>query len=552
MQISESFAGHSIDFAGVKLPLGELAGGVLVLGQTGSGKTQTIINPLAQQISASRENPDEKFAIVYFGTKGSGHLEFVESLDDRAQDVVRISADGPAVRLFLRNNWSSAEEMNLAVVEFIEEVSDHVSQAAGTYRHDVFWDRQRKRTLGCLCALTPMPAGVHAPSVSNLHHPDALVALLHRIDAFLDFVGTKSSKHTPAFESSDVVREALEHHGFKTWKDLTAAKVLVDTALGMSSSKRKLGPRARRLTEAVGHLVEGARAVEGKREEPMALEVFAASLTPESDKAVRDLVASWWRNHDQTRGIIEADLRGVVECFRRGVAGKIFAPSSTEVTLEEIVDQGKILILDLPIAESGGSSLTALLAIKIALSRLLVGRYRALNRGHSLSRRGVLVIQDEMHLLLSRGKNGTSSEGAALSVIREFGVVWILACQSMSLIASVFGNEAQTAALLAGARTRVFGATNDAFTAQMASILCGSSRGHSRPLGCLWHPTPALKNAIRGYGANSVPLVMPEEFYALRTGQYILRAASGDCWRLDLRRSLPAPQAKRLGHSVDH
>ncbi|MDQ6625645.1 MAG: TraG/TraD/VirD4 family protein, partial [Verrucomicrobiota bacterium] len=173
------------------------------------------------------------------------------------------------------------------------------------------------------------------------------------------------------------------------------------------------------------------------------------------------------------------------------------------MTLEEIIHEGRILILDLPIAESGGSTLTALLAVKVALSRLLVGRYRALHRSQPLSRRGVLVIQDEAHLLLSRPKQGTSSEGAALSVIREFGVIWLLACQSMSLIASTLGNEAQTAALLAGARTRVFGATSDAYTAQMASILCGSGKGRVRPLGCLWHPTPALEQAIAGAATTS-------------------------------------------------
>jgi hypothetical protein len=551
VQISESFSDRAIEFAGVKLPLGELAGGVLVLGQTGSGKTQTIINPLARQISELGENAEEKFAVVYFGIKGGGHLEFAESLGARAQDVVRISAEGPAVRLFLRDNWSSQEDMNLAVVEFVEEVSDHVSQAAGTFRHDVFWDRQRKRILSTLCALTPTPFAIATQSASALHHPDALVALLSRLDAFLDFVGKKSSNHTPAFDSSDVVCQTLRRHGLKTPKDLTSAKTLIQTALQMDSPKRKFGRRARDLAEALGEFVETARSAERKREEPMLLEVFAASLTAESNLAIRDLAESWWRVHDQTRGIVEADLRGVVECFRRGVAGKLFAPAPAEVTLEEIVHEGKILILDLPIAESGGSTLTALLAAKIALTRLLVGRYRALNRGHALSRRGVLVIQDEMHLLLSRPKNGASSEAAALSVIREFGVVWVLACQSMSLIASTLGSETQTAALLAGARTRVFGTTSDAFTAQMASVLCGSAKGQSRPLGCLWHPTPPLKEAIAGTGSNSVPLVLPEEFYSLKTGEYILRGASGDCWRLDLRRSRSAPDARRLGRSAE-
>lgn len=551
MQISETFADRTVHFAGVELPLAQLAGGVLVLGQTGSGKTQSIVNPLAVEISAFGKGSEDKFAIIYFGLKGAGHLEFAASLTDRADDVVRISASGPALRLFRRDNWTSEEEMNVAVVEFLEEVSDHVAQAGGAHRHDVFWDRQRRRIFGALCGLRSLHDAIASECVRDLHHADALVALLHRLDAFLEFVGKKSSNHAPAFEPTDTVRKTLSQHGFKTAKDLIEAKSLVETALSMSSPKRKLGRSARRLTEAVADIVEKACTTELKRQEPMLLEVFAASLTVESNTALRDLVESWWRIRDDTRGIIEADLRGVAECFRRGVASRIFASASDGLTLEEIVHEGKILILDLPIAESGGSSLTVLLSIKVALSRLLVGRYRALHRGEPLSRRGVLVIQDEMHLLLSRPKNGTSSEAAALSVIREFGAIWVMACQSMALIASTLGNESQTAALLAAARTRVFGATSDAFTAQMASILCGSGRGRARPLGCLWHPTPALEQAIAGAGTNSTLLVQPEELYALRTGQYILRTASGDCWKLDVRRTLSAPVAKQLGHSAE-
>jgi hypothetical protein len=56
--------------------------------------------------------------------------------------------------------------MNLAVVEFVEEVSDHVSQEAGTFRHDVFWDRPRKRVLSTLCALMPTPFAIASQSAS--------------------------------------------------------------------------------------------------------------------------------------------------------------------------------------------------------------------------------------------------------------------------------------------------------------------------------------------------------------------------------------------------
>lgn len=194
-QISETLQSYSVNLGDVKMPVSELTGGVLILGQTGCGKTQTVINPLAVQFAALGESKSDHFAIVYFGTKGSGHLDFLNSLPpERAKDVVKISSDGPAVRLFLRDNWASQRDLNLAVVDFIEEVAEHVAQAGGSYRHDVFWDRQRKRVLGALCALTTIHSDEDIPaSVRELHHADAFVSLLRRLEAFLEYVGTKSS-----------------------------------------------------------------------------------------------------------------------------------------------------------------------------------------------------------------------------------------------------------------------------------------------------------------------------------------------------------------------
>lgn len=353
-----------------------------------------------------------------------------------------------------------------------------------------------------------------------------------------------------AFDAGDPVRKALARHGFKNSKELGGAKRMIDAAVGPNSTKIRLGSRARRLATAMGELVDGVHAAADAFAAPLVLELFARTLASNGREELNALVESWWRIHEQTRGIIEADLRGVVECFRRGAAAKIFAPSADEVSLEQVIHHGKILVLDLPVAESGGATLPALLAIKIALTRLMVGRYGALCAGEPLSRRGILVIQDEAHLLLSRPKSGTSSEGAALSVIREFGIVWILATQSLSLIATVLGSESQTAAFVAGARTRIFGTTGDRFTAVLSSELCGSSEGQAQPMACLWHRTPALEDAVSGSNGESQPLVRPEEFYALRTGQYVLRTSGGVCWSVDLRTSLPAPKTRQLGRGT--
>lgn len=115
-----------------------------------------------------------------------------------------------------------------------------------------------------------------------------------------------------------------------------------------------------------------------------------------------------------TRGVIEADLHGVIQAFRTGPAEQIFrGRQKREITLEEVIHRGLILIVDLPAADGGGPNMTALVALKLALTQRLVSRSTALFENEALSRRGVVVVQDEAQILLSE------SEAKALSVIKS-------------------------------------------------------------------------------------------------------------------------------------
>ena len=151
-------------------------------------------------------------------------------------------------------------------------------------------------------------------------------------------------------------------------------------------------------------------------------------------------------------------------------------------------------------------------------------------------------MQDEAQLLLS------DSEAKALSVIREYGCVWLMATQSLSLVASVLDNGADTAAFLAAPRVRVWGSTADEYTAAIASRSCGTSRGQLQRLACLWHPTPTLTAAVTGTCSAEKLLVTPQQFYELETGQFILRTADNESYFVDLRLSLPKPLSRNLRH----
>jgi hypothetical protein len=53
------------------------------------------------------------------------------------------------------------------------------------------------------------------------------------------------------------------------------------------------------------------------------------------------------------------------------------------------------MIIDLPAAESGSANWPALVALKLAITQRLLSRYTALHHGTPLSRRGVVIVQDE-------------------------------------------------------------------------------------------------------------------------------------------------------------
>lgn len=552
-QIAETLADLSVHLADVKMPVSDMAGGVLVVGQTSAGKTKSIVNNLARQFAemfsacAKGIREQRQFAMIYLAMKGHGHVDFVASLSKRRRgDVITISnaPDCPwVIRLFKRSCWATSEELSLAVVGFVEEVAERVAQSRSASRHDPFWDRQRQRLLTELARLEVRPSlqpELLETALSELIHEDGLVALLARAEAFLQFIGEKDDSSARRKTMRSNMRQDLAKYGFSKNSDLAHAQKIV-SFLGRSRNVGKW-PKTKALCAFLAKQLAVARASKGEEVPPkMLLEQFEMKLNGASSERLRKLVEQWWRIPAITRGCIEADLRGVIQAFRAGPAEQVFrAKQKREITLEEIIDRGLILVLDLPAAESGSANWPALVILKLAITQRILGRYNAQWDGAPISRRGVVILQDEAQLLL------TDAEAKALAVIREFGVVWVLATQSVSLIGSVLKSHVDTAAFIAAARVRIWGHTGDEYTAEVASRFCGTSRGLPRRLACLWHPTPLLEAAVTGFVSGEKPLVEPQRFFELETGQFYVRTAANETYFVDLRLSLRKPVARAL------
>ncbi len=552
-QISETLRPYSLDLGGVKLPLDTLCGGVLVTGATGSGKTVSIVNNLANQFAHLCANDAEhKAALFYFVVKGRPHLDFLKSLPRaRRKDVVHLSIDKNdyVVRLFSEDCWASEDSLLAAAPAFLEEFGAHLDDTLGAIRHDPFWDRQRQRILNQLATLRV--AGTFsllgAPDeIKALHHPDALVRLINRLDAFVE--------HTTANRQQEVLRPqrnidlvaSFGEYGFDTSVKFHAAKLILDGYITGKFPRRNAGEVASitqllRLTRSLAD--QAQQALENGKPATL-LERLNSTLSTESSNQLVHLLNEWYAIAEQTRGCIAADLRGMTESFRAGPMMHIFQSEAAPITLEKIIDEGKILIIDLPLADTGDATLAPMLALKLALFARLLGRASATHNGRPLSRRPVAVIIDEFHSLLSRGRTG--GEDQFLSRCREFGVTVVLASQSLSLVAGTLRDSQKVHALAANCRTKVFGHNSDDYTNSLASFCCGMSTGAKIQRSPVWHGSELFRRAITDTNYGTQALVLPFRFLDLITGQFYLTTADHSVHWLDLDFSLKRPIVKTL------
>ena len=154
------------------------------------------------------------------------------------------------------------------------------------------------------------------------------------------------------------------------------------------------------------------------------------------------------------------------------------------------------------------------------------------------------MVIDEFQNLVSKGRTG--GEDLMMAQCREHGVIVLLATQSLSLLAGTLRSDAKLAALVANCRTKVFGRNGDQLTNQIASMSCG--RGGLRKV-CrapVWHGGERFRAFVTETAGGDTPVVGPDEFPALRTGQFVLVTADGGTYRLDLRHGLQGPRLKVL------
>ena len=173
---------------------------------------------------------------------------------------------------------------------------------------------------------------------------------------------------------------------------------------------------------------------------------------------------------DKVRTGILATATSFLNQFQEYRASRIFCPKKDEQTfhsLDEVVDQGKILLFDIAspaLAKSMGT------IIKLLYQQSLLDRLKVSTRDRT--RVGVLLI-DEYQDVVTTGYGASVGDERFLAKSREANTISIVATQSLTSLQNSIGKEESSKELYQNFRTRIAGHSADLATIKSFQELVG-------------------------------------------------------------------------------
>lgn len=256
--------------------------------------------------------------------------------------------------------------------------------------------------------------------------------------------------------------------------------------------------------------------------------IVEAEKKPRSDSRQRDYAesADYWLEtfpalSEKTRSIIVVMFLSMADYFLRGKLHSLFCKGTT--IRPEDTENGKIIILDLPVKEYNDRGRFAQLLFKLCWMRAIERRDTA----HSP--RPVFLWQDEaQNFCLGSGLDAqfqATARGSRACVVSLF--------QNLPVLFDAYGKTEsgkwQAMALLGNLQTKIFHANTDVETTQWAADVIGkewqarvSTSLNASPVDTMAALTGAATNQGHGIGTSeSLEYeVQPNEFKRLRTGGY--------------------------------
>lgn len=206
----------------------------------------------------------------------------------------------------------------------------------------------------------------------------------------------------------------------------------------------------------------------------------------------------------------------------------------------ELIGQGKVVALNLPVSLNPGLARTIGTLIKLDFERAVLNRIPYIEKAPGRPWREVLFLCDEYQAFATVGEYDPTGDEKFFALSRQAKCIPIVATQSISSLRSSLPGESWRT-LLQTFRTKIFLSLSDDFSAEIASRLCGkeemlkpsyslSENGQDAAVSMLTGLASSHKATLstsKSYATHLLPIFEPKVFTELKNAQSIVLAYDG-------------------------
>ena len=437
--------------------------GILICGAIGSGKTSACMRPFARQLLGwQAQDPERCIAALVLEVKGDFCHQVRGILADvgRGDDYIELGIGG-------RWQWNPLGDNLLDSYSLAYTIASLINQLFGRSK-EPFWQQayvNLVRWIIVLYRMSPEP-WVTLRDVYRCTLDSNLID--RKIAQVEDTVGRPAMVR---IQAGALLAHAAELKTW-TWKSVGGGTVRAKDGKAVREELAKLG---------VDYEVEAPVPVDPVRRERL--------------DAVRRWHEKDWKALDQKlRSSIIEGLSVFLSVVDLPEVARIFCPpappaapplpdeapaeSAVDVVrplppLDEVIDLGKVLCLNMPAGTNPALSRAVGVLLKQAWLQTLLRRPAEMQRDPERIFRPAVFLCDEYQTFATVGEDDPAGDEKAFALTRQSRLIPIVATQSISSLRAVLGQSEAWRALLQTLRTRIFLALADDSSAQIASTLCG-------------------------------------------------------------------------------